>query len=498
MQQSADALYATLLQHKQGTKEDDVIFLLAFDECITLNKMLASSTSPKDLNPGPSLGALQWTMKSLNSRCQWLWALLLDTNSAIFDLSLTRENATSSRLEYLHSLPVYSHIGFDVFASQVFLNQQEPWTPAHALNLDVLAHFGRPKNPEALLKEASAKLFNGPLNVADQRHVFAGWSFKLQLEFGNKDAATVLAIDAVTQHMRMLQCVTHGNAVITRAPSGPILAIAATTSFLATEETYKQAVLVLAKELILQGFVLDRGRMDELLCRLILMMARDVVTLRLSTKSKHPYLNDNKNGIRPIPLKALLSNLVDGKLHSASVSVEADMMKFAEKIWINFTHFESLNVALTEVSQTLLAYAWLRGIAFQCSHPQLLINGFFVSYAGDLKDLFDPAKLVIIPWQLKARTTVASSLLGASLTSLPISDGPDRRTKGEDAFCMIEKNAAIPVEKKDATAEKFAAPVSSSKKRKLDAIYMTPEPERFIVNMRGFCYKVVEDLWILY
>lgn len=59
---------------------------------------------------------------------------------------------------------------------------------------------------------------------------------------------------------------------------------------------------------------------------------------------------------------------------------------------------------------------WCRGAAVQCMHSQVVIDGFFVGYKGDLDAPLDCNNFVIIPWRTRytadsADTTAVDSLV---------------------------------------------------------------------------------------
>ena len=65
----------------------------------------------------------------------------------------------------------------------------------------------------------------------------------------------------------------------------------------------------------------------------------------------------------------------------------------------------------------MLVNAWSTGVTFQCAHNQPVIDGFIVGYRGTLDEPFQSSCLITIPWQMKAKSTAAASVLSHSLTA---------------------------------------------------------------------------------
>jgi hypothetical protein len=252
-------------------------------------------------------------------------------------------------------------------------------------------------------------------------HVFAAFAIRAGLEIGQGEASGRLAMEAVRSHMRILKGVV-GSIVITVSPSEPILAIAAAEALNESEKTYQEALTTLLDELILKGLVIDRGLMGELGSRLVFLRTRD----KAATEGGKAFVEVNQEGdFRMVPavrLSEFLQTLLGDNLGVSMTDTQQrdlcdQLLLDASEVWINFTHFVQLSIAIEEVTPAMLFLAWCSGAAFQCVYHQPVIDGFIVAYFGKLDEPFDISKLFLIPWQTKARTDAAESALARALTA---------------------------------------------------------------------------------
>ena len=107
------------------------------------------------------------------------------------------------------------------------------------------------------------------------------------------------------------------NLLVTEAPSEPILSVAAATALL-EGENYEYAFETLFNELVLKGLVVDRGLRGDLCCQLLMILSRDMGTLKEAGKfvieTKTPGEPDEELSIVPLRLSAFLKTLLGPEL----------------------------------------------------------------------------------------------------------------------------------------------------------------------------------------
>ncbi|ETW75888.1 hypothetical protein HETIRDRAFT_390312 [Heterobasidion irregulare TC 32-1] len=405
------------LVHSRGHRR----FIIAFDECTTLNSRIGISTDPKLIPPRNemSLIALQRIVKAADHLILPVkfWFLLLDTNSSLYDLVPPGQIAPSFRLRDKFSmLHPWMYLGFNQHLSNDRLS-----TPQQALLLRHLKMYGRPywwalSTGSSLLRAARLKLFGASgFNPGNRNHVFAAFSHRVLLEIGEGEGSSRLAVAAVRNHMRVLMGVAD-NLVVTEAPSEPILSVAAVTALL-EGDNYKRAFDTLLDELILKGLVIDRGLRGELCCQLLMILSRDTGTFKEAgefvTMTKPPDNPNEEHAIVPLRLSTFLKTLLGPQLGlPLKKNKTRDRLLYnTANVWINFTHIVQVDEIITELTHEFLHKCWSSHAAIQCSFGQPVIDGFFVGYQGDLSQPFDCRNLIYTPWQANAKTKAASYTL---------------------------------------------------------------------------------------
>jgi hypothetical protein len=274
---------------------------------------------------------------------------------------------------------------------------------------------------------AEAKLLNtvrggfSPKNVAQ---VLAVFSHRVLLEIGVGEASTMHVVEAVKSHMRILLGVTDRSIVHTRAPSEPMLSVAACNILNDNQATYKDAVETLVELLTVQNVIIDRGRQGELFARLLLTLARDEATCRFRGVPRLYLSNGGTARVRTTTVSAFLEALLGKKRMDA----QPDLRKDTENMHINFTHFYPLEESLSDITSDWLRRAWERGVAFQCSSNQHVIDLVIPKYAGDLDAPWDYAKLGTICVQIKNRRDPVKADLLDQLVG-PTIDGERRENE---------------------------------------------------------------------
>ncbi|THG94313.1 hypothetical protein EW026_g7126, partial [Hermanssonia centrifuga] len=409
-------------------------FILAFDECGELNMGDLRRSSQLPIKRS-SLVALQRIIKASDIHQPsdvTFWSLLLDTKLSVFKFAATGAIASSFRLrDGFKPLPVWMYLGFDQM-----VEGKEPRTAREANSFLWLAQFGRPlwsfcDARYDLLRSARLKLFaSGEFSPWIESHVFAAYANRVLLEVADSEASRFLATDAVSTHMRMLMGVIDHTFVVTKAPSEPILAIAAAIALNEKPKSeppqYIKAMDTLLASLIIPGIVLDRGVQGELCTRLLLTVARDEA-VRTTSKAFA-----GLDAINPIKLSTFLKTLLGYDLGLCQEDDEQntmgeDLQCWADEVWINFTHFAEVDGEINTMSEDFLCMLWSRTCAIQCRLQQPVIDGFFVGYKGDLDKPLDKSSFVVISYKTKARSTSATLAEINGLVSPAIGDSNERR-----------------------------------------------------------------------
>ena len=349
---------------------------------------------------------------------------------------------------------------------------------------------------------ASKKLFSDEGFRPDQEdHVFAAFAVRVGLEIGVGEASERLAMEAVRSHMRILEAVVD-SMVITTSPPEPMLAIAAAMAMNHSEETYEKALGTLLDKLILKGVVLDRGLLGELSSRLLLLRARDKATPGGCIDTDPVKVQPR---VRPILLSKFLTTLLGDTLGLPSdrddLSDDSDnrdnvrrkLLQEASGVWINFTHIYQLPLSIVAVNESMLVNAWSTGAAFQCAHNQPVIDGFIVGYHGPLDEPFQSSRLITIPWQTKAKSTAAASVLSHSLTAPFIIPQNGNRYKPWHVVILMDLAASSAFEKVTGphcqlTCEKAVRPKKGEGGQGVWESYAETneiEEQRYCLNIRG-------------
>ncbi|KZS99750.1 uncharacterized protein LAESUDRAFT_732907 [Laetiporus sulphureus 93-53] len=167
------------------------------------------------------------------------------------------------------------------------------------------------------------------------------------------------------------------------------------------------------------------------------------------------------------------------------------LLKGAEKVWINFTHWIQTPEEISVITLEWLAELWFRGAAVQCTHNQALLDMLFVTYSGDLSKPFDKKKLGYAIKQIKARTDASGSKLVAGLAGPIIettnASGEAVRYKPENyvaIFMDFASESAIGHAGGPRVAIEFGKPDMQKHSNWIG--YLGPEePERYCLNIRG-------------
>jgi hypothetical protein len=330
------------------------------------------------------------------------------------------------------------------------------------------------------------------------------------LELGTEEASKVMAVETVQSHMRIFIRFLDNSNVNTSAPSEPMLAIAAADLLLQSSNAYRKAMQTLVEKLVVTGVVLEKGRMGELIARILLTLARDAAILpnfnpRKSANTKNEdearsFVDLSTRKVQEIKLDAFLvallgkscgvlaeQNFVQGSRKTPQGMVQ-DLLKWASDCYVNFTHFIQLTEPINAVSPHFLYECWCRGVALQCASNQENYDIVIVVYSGALNAKFDESKLLMVVIQVKLRAEAAALNLVHGLTSpIIIEDdkescckrqylailmdlGTDTTFKGHSTYVLVDHRSATPNSQKKPESTDFGPVV---------------EPKRYSLNVRG-------------
>jgi hypothetical protein len=336
-------------------------------------------------------------------------------------------------------------------------------------------------------------------------YVFAAFSVRVGLEIDQGESSERLAMNAVRNHMRILKGI-NGSRVITSAPSEPILAIAAAQALNESEDGYERALITLLENLILTGAVFDRGPVGEFESRLLLLRTRDKAT----TAGRQTFVKvDQQTGssvVRAVRLSTFLETLLGDDLciskDKTQRNIRYALLRDTHEVWINFTHFIHLSIAIDEVTPAMLLEAWSSGFAFQCVSNQKVIDGFMVAYFGKLDQPFDMSNLFVIPWHTHIRSDAAELALSRSLAAPFLATSGDAVRRKPWTVVILMDLATLPPGRQSmgphcdlsfALAER-PTPNQRGANWKGYAQNLEVEGQRYCLSIRGHRYPVLQGL----
>ncbi|KAN0063825.1 hypothetical protein ACQY0O_003878 [Thecaphora frezii] len=407
---------------KQQTKERGFkkpLVLIAFDECTLLSAFLLDY-------PLVNLRRCFEHISTMWDLPVSVWFLLLDTRSKISKPRSQQYRSTFREIERWHFPPYYA-MGFDVLQQKA-----EAPRPRDALKLDTLKFYGRPLwhgyEVEKLLEVAHAKL------GGTEASMYPGdpWKAHLSEALAVSLLSHRICLDlvplrpdqngrmvvntAVERHMRIIVDFDKFGKVGTRAPSEPMLAIAA-WYWLSDSLSYPRSwpnVIECMRDHLLHSECLDmKGVNGKALVRLLLVLARDF-TVEARKVRELPWCNQAPE-MPAIPFQSFLSallgksaselvlaklqqldtkaaNVAPGQAHGTKrkhTSTDIDVAEEEGQCWVNFTHVAPVAVTAHQITSCFLWEAWKRGAAIQCARGQARIDGILPIYRGSLDDAFN-------------------------------------------------------------------------------------------------------------
>ncbi|KAF8649321.1 hypothetical protein AX16_005876 [Volvariella volvacea WC 439] len=396
-------------------------FFIAFDDCASLG--VAHRSQPEEYMTLLALQRILQQTRENKSNIQF-WYFFLDT-TPIFSMRFPKGPLpTSFRLrEPMSLLPPWLYLGFN----QIVMKSHPmplPSTAREALLLRSLTQFGRPywaTLDSDLVSTACRKLFAGhDFYPADINNVLAAFSYRIHIELGTDEESQKIAATAVSHHMRLLTGVALDNKLITEAPPEPILSIAAAHSLTQNGwDTYMTAFKTFVHKIVENGVAIEQGEQGELIVTLLLTAARDKA---LVDRPLHPpgsregFVIENferdSQRVRPVKLIDVLKGLIGNRVGNTFDR----LVRFASDRWTNYICCIQLDYQLTTIPLRLLVLGWKLGAMFRCHRLQPVIDGFIVTYSGDLDQSFDPFKLGYVGWHATFREDAATPQLFHELT----------------------------------------------------------------------------------
>ncbi|THU94224.1 hypothetical protein K435DRAFT_860761 [Dendrothele bispora CBS 962.96] len=270
---------------------------------------------------------------------------------------------------------------------------------------DDVIQFGRPLwesvrelygDPEKMSRYAGAKLVGMGEKVSDA-HFLAVLSqrFSLQLVMGSRDAVEYLE-ESIANRMRyVLLTSTDRSWQFTCYPSEPVLSNAAAHFLYGEEKMLTAAIYALARQI--GEHVIDAGEHGELISRLLVLISRDVTTIRAYNMAPAPTLRYRENisfqkfplhagkayfdYLRPVAVLDVLDTLFgpgwtkDKNNEDQREEIKGD---FANA-FVSASHWVSMTNKVGDRPENMdavecLSTLYKTGVALQCVHDQPVID----------------------------------------------------------------------------------------------------------------------------
>ncbi|KAJ7123068.1 hypothetical protein C8R44DRAFT_876259 [Mycena epipterygia] len=407
-------------------------FIFVIDEC----------TAVPHLYPDHRVSPLLRVMESLSKHD--LWFILVSTSSKIMSVVPSMDVMASQRFPNQMSLSPWFFLPFDTFV--------EDHAPLATLgeNLAVreLQVYGRPLwktyAEDEVLAVARTKLLHADklafsYNSLLEQHTFAVYSQRICLTLNPSRSSQLVEVAAGESHMRLVKGI-HAGMLITCCPSEPILALTAAMLINQSPEHRKNATRSLIG--LVSKYRVDRGLEGALYARLVLVMARDVATMRTSpSPDPSGFTAETTLGLalRPVFLQDMLAVLL--KTNAVPGEFQAPLAKIGTDVYVTFTHFVEMDVETAVLDAQWCFDMLCRGTAAQCTFGQPVIDGIIFGYRGALDQAFDESGIFLVCYQAKARGKAAASELAASLTCPMIRYSDGRVAKPDHLVILIDMAA---------------------------------------------------------
>ncbi|KAK7435501.1 hypothetical protein VKT23_019623 [Stygiomarasmius scandens] len=345
-----------------------------------------------------------------------LWVIFTSTNTRIAHFAAPTRMHSSQRVVVPGEqfFPPFNLLQLDIFARRM---EELDLFDVGSYN-DVI-QSGRPlwesvkgiyENTGTMSDFAAIKLIG--LGEKENDHLLAALSqrFSLQVAMGSRDAVTYLE-DSIASHMRYVLH-THDDRSwqFTCYPSEPVLSDAAADILYGTEDALSTAISALATKV--GDRVIDAGEYGELISRLLVLISRDVTTIRAYDMSPartlhnpHPEklsfekfpLRENKDYfdyLRPVAVLDVLDTLFgpgwtrgqDNKDQREEIKRDFANAFISASHWISMTNNVGDRPAGMDAVKCL-STLYKTGVALQCVHGQDLVDKVIpIMFLNDVKN----------------------------------------------------------------------------------------------------------------
>ncbi|KAI0056650.1 hypothetical protein BV25DRAFT_1903092 [Artomyces pyxidatus] len=393
-------------------------------------------------------------------------------------------------------LPPWTNFDFNQFSKAL----PPIKTAAEALKLERLRCYGRLYwqmfAPSELLKAAKDMLFTSePFGVSSVTHSFDIFANRVILDSRENLKVPKDNVLSVTDSIFPLVSVDN-KVIIPEAPSKPLAAIAAAEMAL-TQPRYTQSMSAVSV-LIALGTAIDPSPHGGLCHRLLLVMARDFAVRCQEptyTGITSSVFGEYPESVVPVTLTTFLQTLLGQNLGVDEDHPElTKLLEFGNDCWINFTYLARLERDVDTLTPELLLWAWEKGIAFQSTNGQAIIDIIVPHYKGDLSAPIDHYAFGTTAFQNKIDTLDGTETLTAVCFLKKGPDSGDRvRYKTEHVVIGMDLGA----ERKPALGGQDVHSIYAQAKMSENGLWHTwsgwlgkAEPKRWCLNVRGFSAKL--------
>jgi len=275
----------------------------------------------------------------------------------------------------------------------------------------------------------TGKLLSAPhIDTENIDHVFAVLSSRLCLVPAKNTGGETLVSNAVNRHLRVATAFlnqTQSKLKIT-IPTEPIVAEAAASILtfrpgIGADRLWPSCIRTFRARL-LRGGLIENGVNGELYAQLLMVLARDYVSVTILKSQIRPATEDLTSWSRPFSLLQFLHTLLGSdELRLGSVTPTTTVGSDADLIWplafreafesalLNFTHFTSTETHLQSTYRTELLHDLMRQCAaLQLPSGQATWDLLIPMYLGDHNAAFDPESLSAVVISAKNETSARS------------------------------------------------------------------------------------------
>ncbi|KAF6767535.1 hypothetical protein PSEUBRA_005609 [Kalmanozyma brasiliensis GHG001] len=387
---------------------------------ITELKTRLSAKDCKEEGSNETLGEECTTQASSKPYIACFWLLLISSSTS----AATRDQPGTYRSDQNQirpvSLPVFIASSFDVLCS----GSQAVHHASEVATKSYISMMGRPLwaslFDESFWAVAVRTLLGSDsFNRCSDISCFNVLATRLALDFVqatiNDDGPIRNQVEfagkSVDVHMRILDKLDNHAVLHIRAPSEPVLAIAASLLMMPTREdtipdarsegmpkTRYGCILQVVGGRCLTSTNIDvlRDNRGGLATKLVLMTAWDAAKqVGNSFKRLEDIEKQASHLLQPVLLDAIIDGLIKLEGNQAA-DIRVSIQSICEKVrtqcpdhanaqaWAHHTHFDVLKDPVRDLSPEYLWYCWKRGVAIQMAPDQLGVDGIIPIFVGDL------------------------------------------------------------------------------------------------------------------